>query len=383
MTTNFRVGLNLLYVRPGFVGGGETYARGLLDGLQKLSLPFEFFVLLNRQALPTFAKLADIPGFHLVECSNPLNSWLRHVWEQAFLPGICSRYSIDLLHSLANVIPFFARCKRVVTIHDMLYKVDPSSQPWMRRHVLGSLVTMSARHADAVLTVSHDSARSIKRYTHVPDSKVYLTLEGPGQQWPSTSDWDEIRQKYNLPQRYFLSVGTDSHKRVDVTVRALDILRQKSGLPVSLAVAGWQRHGTALRHNTEGVNFLGYVLPQDLATLFSNATALICSSELEGFGLPVLEAMSMGTPVISTRCGALPEVVGDAGMLVLPDNPVALADVMERVVQDCDLRSRLREKGLVQAGRFSWRECAMATAQAYSEILHIRPNPVSGIYSVS
>src|SRR3954452_16921732 len=100
-----RIGLNMLYVRPGKVGGGETYARGLLSGLQQLDTSFEYFVFLNSAAWPTFAELDRFPNFHRVKCSSPLHPALRHAWEQVRFSGICKKYGVDLLHSLGNVSP--------------------------------------------------------------------------------------------------------------------------------------------------------------------------------------------------------------------------------------------------------------------------------------
>src|SRR5438552_12299163 len=117
-----RIGLNLLFLRPGAIGGGETYSRGLLQGFIQTRPAFDFVLFLNRAAWPTFDWIDSTPGFARVLCNVPLHPWLRHVWEQLNFSRLCRRHDIDLLHSLGNVVPFFAPCPQVVTIHDLLYK---------------------------------------------------------------------------------------------------------------------------------------------------------------------------------------------------------------------------------------------------------------------
>jgi glycosyltransferase involved in cell wall biosynthesis len=364
-----RIGLNLLFLRPGRIGGGETYARGLLEGLQSLSLPFTFIIFLNSEAFPQFAQFDGIPRFQRVLCRVPLNSSLRHIWEQMYFPFLCRSYQLDLLHSLGNVMPFRASCPTAVTIHDLLYKVQPHSLPFMRRHILGRLVTSSARRCDLVITVSHNSQEQIVQYLGIPREKIHVTLEGPGQTLRTISEWEHVRAKYQVQQPYFLTVGTAMHKRLDRIVQAAKLLRNERNFPASIVATspiGQELPGNGL------VKHFGYVPPEDLACLYKHAIALICFSDMEGFGLTPLEAMGLGTPVVASSAAALPEVIGNGGIIVEHGDVVALSQAMWKIATDEGLQAETREMGFRRVADFSWMACAAETARAYEMILQAK-----------
>jgi glycosyltransferase involved in cell wall biosynthesis len=366
-----RIGLNMLYLRPGKIGGGETYARGLLGGLQQVAPSFEYFVFLNSAAWPTFDHLDDLPGFHRILCSTPLNPAVRHLWEQLRFPSLCRKYEIDLLHSLGNVSPLITRCAKAVTIHDLLWKREPERLATMRRLLYRFLSPLSAQICNGVFTVSEHSRQDITQMLGIPQSKVFVTTEGPGQEFPDSADWSQVKEKYKIPDQYFLSVGTDAHKRVDVSLEAIKLVRGRN-LPAHLVVAG-ERSGASRSFNSNGeMRWLGFVPAPELVSLYKNATALVCSSELEGFGLPVLEAMSVGTPVIATDRGSLPQVVGEGGVLVECGDANALASTMDRLIREPQWRANLARRGLEHAESFSWKVCAAATVRGYEEILRSR-----------
>jgi glycosyltransferase involved in cell wall biosynthesis len=366
-----RIGLNMLYLRPGKVGGGETYARGLLDGLQQLHSGFEYFVFLNSAAWPTFAYLDSTPKFHRIACSNPLNPVLRHLWEQIRLPALCKKHAIDVLHSLGNVSPLISSSAKMVTIHDLLWKHEPERLAIMRRLLYKFASPLSARVCDGVFTVSNYSRQDISQVLGIPASKLFVTTEGPGQDFPQPADWHQVKTKYKLPDQYFLSVGTETHKRIDVSLEAIRLLREKK-VPAHLVVAG-ERSDSSKTFNSNGeLRWLGYVPAPELIALYKNATALVCSSEMEGFGLPVLEAMSVGTPVIATDRGSLPQVVGDGGVLVQCGDAAALASTMDKLIREPHWRADLAQRGLAHAETFSWKLCAAATVRGYEDVLRRR-----------
>jgi hypothetical protein len=260
-----RIGLNALYLRPGRIGGGETYARELIEGCKSLNLSYEFIIFLNSEAFPTFAELDSHANFKRVLCRVPLNAPLRHAWEQIYFPSLCRKYRLDLLHSLGGVTPFWLPCANTVTIHDLLYKVEPASLPWMRRAVLGRLVTASARRCDLVITVSLTSQENIIRYLAISADKIRVTLEGPGQAFQTALPWEQVQRKYNVPQPYFLTVGTATHKRVDGVVQAAEILRAEKKFTAAIVTTSPIGH---LPPSTSTVKHLGYVPPEDLASLY-------------------------------------------------------------------------------------------------------------------
>ncbi len=364
-----RIGLNALFLRPDRVGGGETYARGLLAGFQSLNLPYEFVVFLNKEAYPTFAQLDASPNFQRVLCPVPLNSTFRHLWEQMHFPALCRMQRLDLLHSLGNVTPFRAPCAVTATIHDIRFAVEPQTVPFFRRNLLGRMVAASARKSDLVITVSHTSEKHIIRYLGVPPEKIHVTLEGPGQALHIETPWDEVRQRYQVPMPYFLAVGIGVHKRLDRIVQAAEIVRSEHNCPANIVVTGPLGKAPP---DDRMIHHLGFVPPEDLASLYKHAIALICFSDLEGFGLTALEAMNLGTPVVASNAASLPEVLGNGGIIVEHGDSAALARAMWNVATDKQLQSDLRRRGFDRVADFSWIACAAETARAYEMILRSR-----------
>src|SRR5258708_1340147 len=188
-----RIGLNLLHLRPGKVGGGETYARGLLDGLQQVSSSFEYFVFLNSAAFTTFEQLEDVPNFRRIACSNPLNPVLRHAWEQMRFSALCREHRIDLLHSLGNVSPLMTRNAKMVTIHDLLWKHSPEHMPTLQRLLYSYMSPLSARVCDGVFTVSDHSFEDLRQTLRIPANKIFITMEGPGQDFTKSRDSNQVK----------------------------------------------------------------------------------------------------------------------------------------------------------------------------------------------
>ena len=368
-TRKMRIGLDALFLRPGRIGGAETYTRGLLAGFQSLNLPYEFVVFLNSEAYPTFAELDATPNFERVLCPVPLNASLRHVWQQMYFPSLCRTHRLDLMHSLGNVIPFRTGCPVAVTIHDLGYRVEPRAMPFARRLFLGRLVTESARQADLVIAVSHTTEADIVRHLGIPERNIHVTLEGPGQTLQGETPWEEVQQKYQVPESYFLTVGIAMHKRLDRILQAAEMLRSEHNFPASIVTTG---PVGPIPPSTDSVRHFGFVPPEDLASLYKHAIALICFSDLEGFGLTVLEAMGLGTPVVASNAAALPEVMGDGGIIVEHGDAVALAKAMWKIATDKGLQHEVRERGYNRVANFSWLACAAETARAYEIVLQRR-----------
>jgi glycosyltransferase involved in cell wall biosynthesis len=227
-------------------------------------------------------------------------------------------------------------------------------------------IPLSARTADAVITISQNSKDDIIGLLRIPEQKVFVTLLGPGQELQQKTPWEVVKAKYGLPEDFFLSVGTAAHKRLDLSLTALRTLQRNNFDPPPLVITGRPDWGPnlALEKHDRAI-FVGFVPRDDLAALYAKALAVICTSELEGFGLPVLEGMAFGTPVIAFARGAVAEIVGSAGLLVDHGNAEAIGDAMRRMVVDKSLRSELGQLGLARVHDFSWKECAERTVEVY------------------
>jgi glycosyltransferase involved in cell wall biosynthesis len=363
-----RIGLNLLYLRPDEVGGTEIYARGLIAAFKEIQGPFDFLLFLNKSAWDSFSDLDEDPRFTRVGCNVPFNPMLRHVWEQLFFSSLCKRHSIDLLHSLGYVGPLLAGCAQVVTVHDLLVALSPQSIPATKRIFWKIMIPLSVRRCEAVVTVSESTRNDLLKFVNVAPEKITVIREGPGQELPSPTPWLQLKSKFDLPDKFFLSVGTDPHKRLDISADAVAILQSEKLSTAPLVVVGPPRPMQLIR-SVQILMRLGFVSPADLAGLYHHAIALVCSSEMEGFGLPLLEAMKHGTPVIAADRGAMAEIVGSAGMQVPFGRPHSLANAMSALENDSSLRSELSMRGILRVREFSWQKCAMETLEVYKAVL--------------
>lgn len=363
-----RVGINALYLHPGIVGGTEVYAREMLTAMARQARAFECVLFVNPRAEATFADLRSDPRFQVVRCDVPRSPLLRHIWEQLNFARLCRRHRLDVLHSLGHVSPLFPRCAKVVTVHDMIYKLAPENISLARKWFWSLMIPLSVKACDAVITVSETVRQDILRILQPDPKKICVTPLGPGQSWPEAAPWESTREKYAVPDQFFLAVGALAHKRIDLVRDAARSLHQRRGVRIPVLVAG---NGSE-KHADDFLQPLGFVPAEELYTLYSKALALVCSSELEGFGLPVLEAMGAGTPVIAVQRGSLGEVVSTAGVMVEHGDSGALADAMWNVVGRDDLREELRQRGRARVEDFSWTGCALATLDVYQTVLRRR-----------
>ena len=342
---------------------------------------------LDLTAFTPAGSVADFSGIALehsrLQTGRPAQ---RILWEQALLPLSVRRRSLDLLHGAVNVTPLFGLCPTVVTIHDLSFMRYPQAFPAMQRTYLRSQVRRSARRARHVIAVSRATRDDIVALFGVPPQRIAVVYNGVDDVFkPAEPDLVEaFRRERELPPRFVLHLGTlEPRKNLVRLVQAFAQARQR--LPGSddlkLVLAGgkgWDYDdifaAVERERLQEQVIFPGYIADADLPWLYRAATVFAYPSLLEGFGLPVLEAMACGTPVITSSVSSLPEVAGDAALLIDPASVDALAGTLVRVLSDAALASEMRAKGLLQAGRFSWQRTASQTADVYRAALGMAAN---------
>ena len=299
------------------------------------------------------------PQVKVAKPRQPLAGPQGHLWEQLVLPRLV-RHD-QLLWSPANTGPL-AVSQQAVTIHDLSVLDHPEwFNPNFRLWYL-LLLPRLARRVRLVLTVSEHSRRSIIKRLGVPDEKIVVSPDGVNLQRFHACDPAPVREKYSLPERYVLFVGSlDPRKNVDRLLQAW--IRMGEFKDLQLVIAGSQAaifRPVPLSASRRRTRFLGYVPDEDLPGLYSGASLFIMPSLFEGFGLTVLEAMACGVPVITSYAGGLPEVVGDAAIQIDPTSVEAMAEAMRTLLLDADLRGELKRKGLERAQQFSWERSAQA-----------------------
>ncbi len=353
--------------------GNETYAGQLAAGLGRLGgYHYRLYTPLP-EAVPE--AVHGLRALTLRPFPN-VPSAVRVPW---LYPRLLRVDGARLLH-VQYVAPPRAPCAVVVTVHDVSYKHFPEFFSPRVRLITGLLVGPSIRRAARVLTLSECSRQDILRFYGVPPERVVVTPAAGPQYWPqSAAEIGRVRAAYDLPERYVLAVGNvQPRKNLPRLITAFHTIAAE--VPdVQLVLVGrsaWRGsevEATVERLGLAGrVRFTGYVPDADLPALYSGAACFCYPSLYEGFGLPPLEAMACGTPTITSNVSSLPEVVGDAALLVDPTSVPDLTAALRRLLTDPAAQATYRARGLVQADRFSWDRTARETRAVYDAVLGVR-----------
>lgn len=364
-----RIGINLLYLLPGQVGGTEAYADGLLRGLARCDSDDEFHVFVNREAAAW--PLPPAANVHRIVCPvNAAGRTGRYIYEQLVLPNLLNRCKIDLVHSLGYVSPLGARCPTVVTIHDLNYRAFGAQMPVVKRTMLALFVKASALRATRVITDSEFAAREITGAFGLGTDRVTVAHAAPRFHTTAGGNAPELFSRLAIHPPYFVAFSSFSpNKNIPRLLQAFALVREREHVAHQLVLVGHRPELPETGAVAHDVVFTGYLSEADLDTVLTAATCLVFPSIYEGFGLPVLDAMAVGIPVVCSRAASLPEVAGDAALYFDPYSPEDIAARMSQVVSDPDLRDRLRHAGFENVKRFSWQKTARETLRVYREIL--------------
>ncbi|MCC7353156.1 MAG: glycosyltransferase family 4 protein [Anaerolineae bacterium] len=374
-----RVGLNahLLSLTETYRGAGiNGYIYHLLHELPAAAARLQFIVYLHdRRFVPT-------PGSTLAMRRSrwaTTNPWARILWEQSGLAWASRRERLNLLHGLAYVTPLAASCPTVVTVHDISFVRFPQAFRAANRHYLSTFTRLSVRRAARVIAVSAHTRDDLVRTWAIPPEKITVVPNGLDAAFhpEEVTAAAEFRRRRGLPERFILSVGTlEPRKNLARLVQAYAAATAEGGRQVKLVLAGgkgWdyqeifsQVEGLGL---TQDVLFPGFVPADELPWWYRAAAVFAYPSLYEGFGLPVLEAMASGTPVMTSTASSLPEVAGDAALLVDPYDVDAMAQAILRLLNDQALRGELVARGLRRASSFSWARTATETITVYQDVL--------------
>lgn len=355
--------------------GVGHYTGRLLAHLVKQRPEWEYLLFSNRPFDSLEAELA-----HALPLTNKFGL-SRFVWMQLMLPHIIRKRKPDLCHFPNNTAPFLLERPSVITIHDASLFLHSQHHPPSRILALRLLLPHVARRATAVITVSEHAKQDLMRVLKLPADNIHVIHEAaPDGFAPLTNPVQrrQLQAKYQLPDHFVLFVGTiEPRKNLIRLIRAVGLLR-KRGCKMQLVLVGpngWLINGTLEKEIEslglqDAVQNLGYVPQADLPGIYSLATVFAFPSLYEGFGLPPLEAMACGTPVLTSRNSAMAEICGEAAWLVDPHEDVAIADGLAHLLGDSDLREHLRQLGLARAQTYSWERTARETAVVYEKVLN-------------
>lgn len=370
-----RIGVDarLTYHQP---AGISRYTKRLLQALAKLDEVDDFLIFQHRKH-PT--PLLDRPNFRRATLFSPVHSRL----EQALLPIELARFRLDLLHCTDFIPPLWSPQRTVITVHDLAFLHWPHFLTQDSAAYYGQ-IDRAVRRAQHIIVPSESTKQDLVGLLGVAPNRVTVIYEAADPEFapiPVEPARCEVAAKYRLPETFVLFVGTiEPRKNVDGLLRAFrNLLDRYPKEQVGLAIAGSQGwlYDDVLRlvkelKLDEAVYFLGRVPDPDLHKLYVAARCHVHPAHYEGFGLPPLEAMASGTPTIVSNTSSLPEVVGDAALLVNPEDWEELAVAMHRLLTDDQLHQTLREKGLRRAAGFSWELTAEKTLHVYHRIVETR-----------
>ena len=321
-----------------------------------------------------------VPGTRTVYSPLPtVNPVARILWEQTGLPASAARRRVQLLHGTVNVIPAAFRGPKIATVHDLSFLRFPEQFPPMKARYLRYAVDLSAQRATHLIAVSEHTRRDVVELLRVPEERISVVYSGASPDFRPLphSRAEEFRQTHFEGRPLILHVGTlQPRKNVDVLIRSFAHLRQTRDIPHVLALVG--ARGWMYRELfdlvvdagvTEHVRFVDFVPSGDLPLWYNSADLFAYPSAYEGFGLPVLEAMACGIPVVTSATSALTELAGDAAVTVPPGSQEALQLALMRVLEDEQLRADMCRRGLARAAGFTWSRTARETAEVYDRVL--------------
>ncbi|KXG78348.1 N-acetylgalactosamine-N,N'-diacetylbacillosaminyl-diphospho-undecaprenol 4-alpha-N-acetylgalactosaminyltransferase [Fervidicola ferrireducens] len=355
--------------------GIGNYIYYLLSEFRRMKPPgFEFVLYVDKTADPEVVEEFRQSSFTIRVLSAINLAW----WEQVALPLAAWRDKINLLHCTSNIAPvLFKPCPLITTIHDVIEfrRSEFGDTKLSLRHRLSRAYRMGvlpyvARLSDAIITVSEYSRRDISQILKVPLQKITVTYEAPTISHASLGNIEKTCSLLGIPQKYIFALGAlDKRKNTAKLLEAYHQLRSQTNTDVALVVAGIEKPEVFAPLAREGVHLFGFLPDEIIAVLYRHAIFFVYPSLYEGFGLPVLEAMACGTPVICSGTTSVAEVAGEAALKLDPNSISDLSAKMKQLLDNPELRIELARKGILRAKEFSWERCAQDTLSIYRKVM--------------
>lgn len=350
--------------------GIGIYTRNLMDELLALDKKNEYVLYLRQPGLAERFAGRNQVSTRLIKAPN------KSAWDQWAIPRAARADGIDLLFHPKFTVPFFTRRKTVMTIHGASWFVRPDLYPnKLDLAYIRAVMPLYCRKADFIIANSDLTRNDFIRILKVPVEKIRTVRLGTSTAFRLIEDPEQlagIRAKYNLPEKFILSViKYDPRKNFHHLIAAFRLLRKR--LPCKLVVAGIgcekyiEEYDLAGDGTLKDMRIIGWVDQPDLPALYSLATCHFFPSVYEEFGIPTCEAMACGCPPVVSTTGALPEIAGEAGVLVDPFNPPEMADALEKIWSDDSLRAHLSAQSLERAKLFTWARCARETLDVLNQ----------------
>lgn len=383
-----KIGINALSLD--LYGGGNTFVVNLLSSLAKIDKDNTYYIFINKENISRYNIVQENFVFIDLHVSKN-NIFLRLFYEHIIIPKIINSINLDLFYSPTDILPYFLRgIKCIVTFQNNLF-YEPDYQKYISHGRLGifymkALVSGSLRKAAKILAVSQSARADLLAYNSDLANKIEVVYEGVENNFrpPEKADlplWEEINNKLNMRSSYILFVSQISpYKNLDKVIEAFKVMRIDKGYGGQLVVVGSMLRKDYSRYLHDLIDknslksdviFIDYLNRNDLKLFYGFADLLIYPSACETFGLPVIEAMACGCPVVISNRKSLPEIAGDAAVIVDPDNIGDIADAAFRIINDSEFRGRLIERGKRRIQEFSWQKTAEGLLKLFKELYYL------------
>jgi glycosyltransferase involved in cell wall biosynthesis len=360
------------YIHPNWRGGVYRYTSQLVRSL--LSSGGDIRYTLIRQVRRQEREYAGAQQLVVPMYDLPL--W-HEIRKSILLPVVAGKEKLNVIHEPRGFIPhlFPRTMKTVLTVHDLTTILYPESHARINSFRMNLSLLSSFKRIDKIISVSENTKQDLLRIFHISDEKIVTIPLGVDEKFQPKTDSDGIKKKFGLPDLFILYIGSiEPRKNLSTLVKSFYALKKK-GLKHKLVIAGPSGWKNAQLYDTitslgltNEIVFLGFVLDDDLPSLYSAAEVFVYPSLYEGFGLPPLEAMACGTPVVTSRASSIPQVVDAAALVVNPLNQGELAEAIKRVLEEEGLAEDLRKRGLKRAKEFSWQDAARKTIKVYEDL---------------
>ena len=373
-----KIGIMLRHIEQ--QGGIGTYTRNLLDHLLKIDEENDYLLMYRNPDL--IGSYADYP--RVVEVAVPHKSKL--LWDQWAVPKLVKKHQLQLVFNPKLSVPIISRCKKIFCMHGGEWFVFPQNYSWAFRAYHKFFGALYTNAADAIIAVSKSTGQDIAQALGRQGSKVHTIYHGVDSSFRLQQDsgrLEAVRKKFHLPERYILWVGPIyPMKNFGRLIRAYRKVRDELDYNLVLTGKPHLRYKDELAlidslHLKDDVQFLGWVPDEDLPAIYRQASVFAFPSLYEGFGIPLIEALACGCPVVTSDRGAPAEVVGNAAVLVNPEDTDSIAQGICEALTNDALRKELIDNGLKRVKTFTWEQCAKDTKSLFDEVMS---SPVDGPY---
>lgn len=356
------------------ITGIEVYALDLVKNILKIDKRNNYIIFFRQEVHPELVEFKDKVKFLICPINNQI------FCEQIWLPYIAIKEKVDLIHFPAFPPGLFTFKKHIVTIHDASIWEHWRWLSWKGKIYMTPLIKLSSKRALHILTVSEYAKKELMEVAKIKRGRITNTGNSIHERFKMIEDkaiLKKVKQKFNLPEKFILSVSLLApSKNFERLLEAYILFKQnQTNSPYKLVITGRKAWGASQIENKihnlglkEEIILTGYVSIDELVALYNLANVFVHLSLYEGFGRPPLEAMACGTPVITSNATSLPEVVGEAAILVNPYNVKEIAKAIMEVVSNLQLREELRKKGLRQVKKFDWEKIARKTIKVYNSV---------------